>query len=336
MSDTFRALRAHKTDAGQEVRLEDLTLGDLGDGPEAAGDVVVRVDYSTVNFKDGLALTGKSPIIRAWPLIPGIDLAGVVERSDHAEFKPGDRVVLNGWGVGESHNGGYAQRARVKGDWLVKLPDAISTAHAMAIGTAGYTAMLSVLSLQRLGVTPDKGEVLVTGAAGGVGSVAIAVLSKLGYQVVASSRRKETEGDYLQGLGASEVIDAADLQAPARPLARERWAGAVDAVGSHTLANVLSQTKYGGVVTACGLAQGMDLPGSVAPFILRGVTLAGIDSVMRPKADRIEAWSRLARDLDLGKLAAMTVPATLADLPRLGADIVEGRIRGRVVVDVNA
>jgi len=335
VSDTFRALRAHKTDAGQEVRLEDLTLGDLGDGPEAAGDVVVRVDYSTVNFKDGLALTGKSPIIRAWPLIPGIDLAGVVERSDHAEFKPGDRVVLNGWGVGEGHNGGYAQRARVKGDWLVKLPDAISSAHAMAIGTAGYTAMLSVLALERLGVTPDKGEVLVTGAAGGVGSVAIAVLSKLGYQVVASSRRKETEGDYLQGLGASEVIDAADLQAPARPLARERWAGAVDAVGSHTLANVLSQTKYGGVVTACGLAQGMDLPGSVAPFILRGVTLAGIDSVMRPKADRVEAWSRLARDLDLSKLDAMTSPATLADLSRLGGEIVEGKVRGRIVVDVN-
>ncbi|MDB5476442.1 MAG: oxidoreductase [Phenylobacterium sp.] len=331
MSDTFRALRAHKTDAGQEVRFEDLTLDDLGDG-----DVVVRVDYSTVNFKDGLALTGKSPIIRAWPLVPGIDFAGTVESSGHAEFKPGDRVVLNGWGVGESHNGGYAQKARVKGDWLVKLPDAISTAHAMAIGTAGYTAMLSVLSLERLGVTPDKGEVLVTGAAGGVGSVAIAVLSKLGYQVVASSRRKDTEGDYLRGLGASDVIDAADYQVAGRPLARERWAGAVDAVGSHTLANVLAQTRYGGVVTACGLAQGMDLPASVAPFILRGVTLAGIDSVMRPKADRVEAWSRLARDLDLGKLDAMTSPAALADLPRVGAEIVEGKVRGRIVVDVNA
>jgi acrylyl-CoA reductase (NADPH) len=331
VSDTFRALRAHKTDAGQEVRFEDLTLDDLGDG-----DVVVRVDYSTVNFKDGLALTGKSPIIRAWPLVPGIDFAGTVESSGRAEFKPGDRVVLNGWGVGESHNGGYAQKARVKGDWLVKLPDAISTAHAMAIGTAGYTAMLSVLSLERLGVTPDKGEVLVTGAAGGVGSVAIAVLSKLGYQVVASSRRKDTEGDYLRGLGASDVIDAADYQVAGRPLARERWAGAVDAVGSHTLANVLAQTRYGGVVTACGLAQGMDLPASVAPFILRGVTLAGIDSVMRPKADRVEAWSRLARDLDLGKLDAMTSPAALADLPRVGAEIVEGKVRGRIVVDVNA
>lgn len=331
MSDTFRALRAHKTDAGQEVRFEDLTLDDLGDG-----DVVVRVDYTTVNFKDGLALTGKSPIIRAWPLVPGIDFAGTVESSGHADVKPGDRVVLNGWGVGESHNGGFAQKARVKGDWLVKLPDAISTTHAMAIGTAGYTAMLSVLSLERLGVTPDKGEVLVTGAAGGVGSVAIAVLSKLGYQVVASSRRKDSEGDYLRGLGAADVIDAADLQAPGRPLARERWAGAVDAVGSHTLANVLAQTRYGGVVTACGLAQGMDLPGSVAPFILRGVTLAGIDSVMRPRADRVEAWTRLARDLDLAKLDAMTSRGALADLPRLGAEIVEGKVRGRVVVDVNA
>ena len=329
MSDTFRALRVYKTDAGQEIRFEDLTLDDLGDG-----DVVVAVEASTVNFKDGLALTGKSPVVRSFPLVPGIDFAGVVETSDHAGFKPGDRVVLNGWGVGESHNGGYAQKARVKGDWLVKLPDAISNAHAMAVGTAGYTAMLCVLGLERLGVTPAKGEVLVTGAAGGVGSVAIALLSKLGYRVVASSRRKDSEGDYLRGLGAGEVIDAADLQAPGRPLARERWAGAVDAVGSHTLANVLSQMRYGGVVTACGLAQGMDLPASVAPFILRGVTLAGIDSVMRPLADRVEAWNRLARDLDLTKLDAMTSAATLADLPRLGAEILKGKVRGRVVVEI--
>ena len=329
MSDTFRALRAHKTDAGQEVRFEDLTLDDLMEG-----DVVVRVEATTVNFKDGLALTGKSPIIRAWPLVPGIDFAGVVESSQNPEFKPGDRVVLNGWGVGESHSGGYAGKARVTGDWLVKLPDGLTSAQAMAIGTAGYTAMLSMLRLEQLGVTPAKGEVLVTGAAGGVGSVAIALLARLGYQVVASSRRKDSEGDYLRGLGAGDVVDAADFQGPARPLARERWAGAVDAVGSHTLANVLSQTKYGGVVTACGLAQGMDLPASVAPFILRGVTLAGIDSVMRPKADRVEAWSRLARDLDLGKLAAMTTHAKLDDLPRLGAEIVEGKVRGRVVVEV--
>jgi acrylyl-CoA reductase (NADPH) len=329
VSETFRALRAHKTEAGQEVRFEDLTLDDLMEG-----DVVVRVEATTVNFKDGLALTGKSPIIRAWPLVPGIDFAGVVESSQNPEFKPGDRVVLNGWGVGESHSGGYAGKARVKGDWLVKLPDGLTSAQAMAIGTAGYTAMLSVLRLEQLGVTPAKGEVLVTGAAGGVGSVAIALLAKLGHQVFASSRRKDSEGDYLRGLGASDVVDAADFQGPARPLARERWAGAVDAVGSHTLANVLSQTKYGGVVTACGLAQGMDLPASVAPFILRGVTLAGIDSVMRPRADRVEAWNRLGRDLDLAKLATMTTHAKLDDLPRLGAEIVEGKVRGRVVVDL--
>jgi acrylyl-CoA reductase (NADPH) len=329
LSETVRAIRVHKTDAGQEVRFDDVPVTELGDG-----DVTVRVEFSTVNFKDGLALTGKSPIIRSFPLIPGIDFAGVVEASENAEFKPGDRVVLNGWGVGESHNGGYAGKARVKGDWLVKLPQAISSAHAMAIGTAGYTAMLCVLGLERLGVTPDKGEVLVTGAAGGVGGVAIILLSRLGYRVVASSRRKETEADYLTGLGAAEVVDAAGFQGPARPLARERWAGAVDAVGSHTLANVLSQTRYGGAVAACGLAQGMDLPGSVAPFILRGVTLAGIDSVMRPKPDRVEAWSRLARDLDLAKLDAMTTRAALADVPRLGAEIVDGKVRGRIVVEV--
>ena len=331
MADTFRALRLHKTDGAPEVRFEDLTLADLMDG-----DVVVRVEYSTVNFKDGLAVTGKSPIIRTWPLIPGIDFAGVVETSTHTEFKAGDRVVLNGWGVGEGHHGGYAQRARVKGDWLVKLPDAISNTHAMAIGTAGYTAMLSVLGLERQGVTPDKGEIIVTGAAGGVGSVAIALLARLGYTVVASSRRKDTEGDYLRALGAADVIDAAGLSAPGRPIGKERWAGAVDSVGSHTLANVLAQTRYGGTVTACGLAQGLDLPGSVAPFILRGVILAGIDSVMRPKPDRVEAWNRLARDLDLGKLDAMTTTATLSDVPRLAAEIMDGKIRGRVVVDVNA
>lgn len=330
MPDQFRALRLHKTEAGQEARFEDLTLDDLMDG-----DVTVRVEYSTVNFKDGLALTGRSPVVRVWPLIPGIDFAGVVESSSHAGFHPGDRVILNGWGVGEAHHGGYSQVARVKGDWLVKAPEGLSSAQAMAVGTAGYTAMLCVLALERLGVGPDKGEVLVTGAAGGVGSVAIALLSKLGYRVVASSRRAEAEGDYLKGLGAAEVIDAAGLQGPARPLAKERWAGAVDSVGSHTLANVLSQMRYGGAVAACGLAQGMDLPGSVAPFILRGVTLAGIDSVMRPAPDRVEAWSRLARDLDLSKLEAMTVSAGLSDLPRLGAEILEGKVRGRVVVDVN-
>jgi len=326
---TFRALRLHKTEAAPEVRFEDLTLAELMDG-----DVTVRVEHSTINFKDGLAISGRSPIVRAWPLIPGIDFAGVVETSDNPDFKPGDRVVLNGWGVGEGHHGGYAQMARVKGDWLVKLPEGLTTDQAMAIGTAGYTSMLCVLGLERQGVTPDRGDILVTGAAGGVGSVAVALLAKLGYRVVASSRRKDSETDYLMGLGAAEVIDAAELQGPARMLGKERWAGAVDCVGSHTLANVISQTRYGGAVTACGLAQGMDLPGSVAPFILRGVILAGIDSVMRPKPDRIVAWDRLAKDLDLAKLAAMTSRATLEDLPRLAGDILEGKVRGRVVVDL--
>jgi acrylyl-CoA reductase (NADPH) len=331
VTESFRAIRLYKTDAGQEARFVDLTEADLMDG-----DVTVRVEYSTVNYKDGLALTGKAPIVRAWPLTPGIDFAGVVETSENPGFSPGERVVLNGWGVGESHHGGYAGKARVKGDWLVKLPDALSTAEAMAIGTAGYTAMLSVMALEHEGAAPDQGDILVTGAAGGVGSVAIALLAGLGYRVVASSGRKASEGDYLSGLGAADIIDRAEFAAAGRPLGRERWAGAVDAVGSHTLANVLSQTRYGGAVAACGLAQGMDLPGSVAPFILRGVTLCGIDSVMAPKAKREEAWKRLARDLDLAKLAAMRLDARLADAPALGADIIEGKVRGRVVLDVNA
>jgi len=329
MTDTFRAIRLFKTDAGQETKFVDLTLADLMEG-----DIVVRIEYSTVNYKDGLALTGKAPVVRVWPLTPGIDFAGVVESSEHAGFAPGDRVVLNGWGVGETHHGGYAGKARVKGDWLVKLPEGISAAESMAIGTAGYTAMLCVMALEREGVTPDKGDILVTGAAGGVGSVAIAILAKLGYRVVASSGRKETEGDYLTGLGAADIIDRAELSAPGRPLGRERWAGVVDAVGSQTLANALGQTRYGGAVAACGLAQGMDLPGSVAPFILRGVTLCGIDSVMAPKPKREEAWKRLASDLDLAKLAAMRVDAKLEDAPELGAAIVEGKVRGRIVIDV--
>ena len=331
MSSPFRALRLYKTDGAPDVRFEDLTDTDL-----MAGDVDVRVEYSTVNYKDGLAVTGKAPVVRSWPLIPGIDFAGVVERSDHPGFTPGDRVVLNGWGVGETHNGGYAAKARVKGDWLVKLPHGLTAAQAMAIGTAGYTAMLCVLGLERQGVTPASGDIIVTGAAGGVGSVAIALLTRLGYRVIASTGRKETESGYLTGLGAAEVIDRADLAAPGRPLGKERWAGAVDAVGSHTLANVIAQTRYGGAVTACGLAQGMDLPASVAPFILRGVTLVGIDSVMAPTPRRIEAWSRLARDLDLGKLEAMTTRVTLADVPAVAARILEGQVRGRIVVDVNA
>jgi acrylyl-CoA reductase (NADPH) len=294
----------------------------------------VRVQYSTVNYKDGLALTGNAPVVRVWPMTPGIDFAGVVERSDNPGFAPGDRVVLNGWGAGETQQGGYAGKARVKGDWLVKLPAALSTADAMAIGTAGYTAMLCVMALEREGLTPERGDVLVTGAAGGVGSVAIALLAGLGYRVIACTGRKQTESDYLTGLGAAEIIDRAELAGPGRPLGRERWAGVIDAVGSHTLANAIGQTRYGGAVAACGLAQGMDLPGSVAPFILRGVTLCGIDSVMCPKPRREEAWARLARDLDLGKLAAMRLEATLGDVPRLAADIVEGKVRGRIVVDV--
>ncbi|MGH6956525.1 MAG: MDR family oxidoreductase [Caulobacteraceae bacterium] len=329
MTDTFRAIRLFKTDQGQEARFVDLSDADLTDG-----DVDVRVEYSTVNYKDGLALTGKAPVVRTWPLTPGIDFAGVVERSENPGFAPGDRVVLNGWGVGESWHGGYAAKARVKGEWLVKLPASISTADAMAIGTAGYTAMLAVMALERQGLTPERGDALVTGAAGGVGSVAIALLAKLGWRVIASSGRKETEGAYLASLGAAETIDRADLSGPGRPLGRERWAAAVDAVGSHTLANVLSQTRYCGAVAACGLAQGMDLPASVAPFILRGVTLIGIDSVMCPRARREEAWARLARDLDLAKLAAIRVEAKLSDVLALGAAIVEGKVRGRVVIDV--
>ena len=330
MTKTFRAIRLFKTEGGQDVRILDLTDDDL-----MAGDVDVRIDYSTVNYKDGLALTGRSPVVRAWPLTPGIDFAGVVDRSDHPGFQAGDRVVLNGWGVGETHHGGFSQKARVKGDWLIKLPTEISTLHAMAIGTAGYTAMLCVMALEREGVTPDKGDIIVTGAAGGVGGVAIALLSRLGYRVIASTGRKNSESDYLTGLGAHEIIDRADLSAPGRPLGKERWAGGVDVAGGHTLANVLAQTRYGGAVAACGLAQGLDLPASVAPFILRGVTLAGVDSVMCPTPRRAEAWARLARDLDLGLLDAMTRRLTLGEVPKIGADILDGKVRGRLIVDVN-
>ena len=330
MSAEFRALRVFKTDDGQETRLVTLTDADLMDG-----DVDVRVEYSTLNYKDGLAMTGRAPVVRTWPLTPGIDFAGVVERSDHPDFRPGDRVVLNGWGVGETHHGGYAQRARVKGDWLIKLPEALTAAQAMAIGTAGYTAMLCVMALERAGITPDRGDVLITGASGGVGGVAIALLSKLGYRVIASTGRKETEADYLSQLGAHDIIDRSELSAPGRPLGKERWAGAVDSVGSHTLVNVLAQTRYGGAVAACGLAQGMDLPGSVAPFILRGVSLLGVDSVMCPAPRRAEAWRRLAADLDMERLGAMTRQVGLAEAAALAADILDGQVRGRVVVDVN-
>ena len=331
MSDAFRALRLFKTDAGLETRLVELTADDL-----MTGDVTVRVDFSTVNYKDGLAITGRAPVARKFPLTPGIDFSGVVEHSDHAQFAVGDRVILNGWGVGETHDGGYAERARVNGDWLVKAPNAISNRDAMAIGTAGYTAMLCVLALEAGGVRPDRGDVLVTGAAGGVGRVAIALLKGLGYRVIASSGRKASEGDYLTALGAAEIIERSELSEPGRPLGKDRWAGVVDSVGSHTLVNAIGGTRYGGVVAACGLAQGLDLPGSVAPFILRGITLAGIDSVMRPKPDRIVAWDRLAADLDLAKLGAMIVPAGLGDVPALAESILAGGVRGRVVVDVRA
>jgi acrylyl-CoA reductase (NADPH) len=324
----FKALLASKGGSGPSLSWTELGVADLMEG-----DVVVRVSHSTINYKDGLALTGKAPVIRRWPMIPGIDLAGVVESSSHGDFKRGDEVILNGWGVGEAHYGGYAQMARVKGDWLVRKPASFTPAEAMAIGTAGYTAMLSVLALERHQVAPKSGPVLVTGAAGGVGSVAIALLARLGYQVTASTGRG-SERSYLEGLGASEVIDRAELEAKPRPLNRERWAGAVDSVGSTTLANVLSMTRYGGTVAACGLAGGMDLPGSVAPFILRGVTLAGIDSVMAPRPVREEAWARLARDLDKAKLAAMTVTRPAADVVALAPEILAGRVRGRIVLEL--
>lgn len=296
------------------------------------GSVTVDVSHSTVNYKDGLALTGRSPVVRRWPMIPGIDFVGTVSESSHDGISVGDQVVLNGWGVGETHLGGYAQKARVPGEWLVPLPGAFSPEQSMAIGTAGYTAALCVLALEHGGVTPD-GPVLVTGATGGVGSVAVALLAAAGHEVLASTGKAD-EADYLRTLGASDVIDRAELSEPGRPLGKERWVGAVDAVGSHTLANVLAGTRYGGTVAACGLAQGMDLPASVAPFILRGVTLAGVDSVMAPMDARLAAWDRLARDLDPALLDAMTEVRPVSDAPELGEAILDGRIRGRVVLTI--
>lgn len=331
MSDRFPAILVSKEgEKGQKVETVELGLDDLMEG-----DVVVSVSYSTINYKDGLAVTGKAPVVRHWPMIPGIDFTGTVDSSDNPEFKPGDKVVLNGWGVGETHYGGFAGKARVKGDWLIHLPEELSGAEAMSIGTAGYTAMLCVLALERQGVTPDKGPVVVTGAAGGVGSVAISILAKLGYEVLASTGRPE-EADYLKGLGATDIIARDELSGQPRALNKERFAGGVDAVGSTTLANVLSMTKYGGAVAACGLAGGMDLPTTVAPFILRGVSLIGIDSVMAPKARRIEAYSRLVRDLDHDKIAALTTTIGLAGVPQVAADILAGKVRGRVVVDIGA
>jgi acrylyl-CoA reductase (NADPH) len=326
----FKAIVISKSGDAQQCAVRDVDDAELPDG-----DVTFKVDYSTINYKDGLAITGKAPVVRKFPMVPGIDGAGTVTASSHTQFKSGDKVILNGWGVGETHWGCLAQQARVKGDWLIKLPAQFTTRQAMAVGTAGYTAMLCVLALEQHGVMPDKGDVLVTGAAGGVGSVAIALLAKLGYRVVASTGRA-SETEYLKSLGAAEVIDRATLSAPGKPLAKERWAGAVDTVGSHTLANVCAGMRYRGAVAACGLAGGMDFPSSVAPFILRGVTLAGIDSVMAPHALRVEAWARLARDLDPARLDAMTREITLADAMAGAADIVAGKVRGRLVVNVNA
>lgn len=325
---TFKAIRIDKADKGTTAALTQFDEAELMEG-----DVTVRVEWSTLNYKDGLALTGKAPVVRRFPMIAGIDFAGTVEASSHPQWKAGDKVVCTGWGQGETHLGAYAEKARVKGDWLVALPQGLSARDAMAIGTAGFTAMLSVLALEKHGVSPKSGPVVVTGAAGGVGSVATAVLSKLGYHVIASTGRA-SEADYLKSLGAAEVIDRNELSAPAKPLAKERWAGGVDSVGSTTLANLLSMTKYGGAIAACGLAAGMDLPSSVAPFILRAVCLLGIDSVMCPIDPRKAAWQRLASDLDRSKLSEITTEIPLAEVPEWGAKILAGQVRGRIVVKI--
>ena len=324
----FKAIIIEKTDGGTKAALVDFDEANLMDG-----DVTVHVEYSTINYKDGLAITGKAPVVRRFPMIAGIDFAGTVESSSHAGWKPGDKVILNGWGCGETHLGAYAEKARVKGDWLVPLPKTLSARDAMSIGTAGYTAMLAVMALERHGLTPANGPIAVTGAAGGVGSVAIAILAKRGFTVHAVTGRPQ-EADYLKGLGAAEIVDRKELAGPAKPLAKERWAGAIDAVGSTTLANLLSMTRYGGAVAACGLAAGMDLPGSVAPFILRGVCLYGIDSVMCPVDRRREAWKRLENDLDRQKLATITREIGLSDVLGVAPDILTGQVRGRIVVKI--
>lgn len=325
---TFKAIRIDKAEKGTVAALTQFDEAELMEG-----DVTVRVEWSTVNYKDGLAVTGKAPVVRRFPMIAGIDFAGTVEQSSHPQWKSGDKVICDGWGMGETHLGAYAEKARVKGDWLVRLPEGMSARDAMAIGTAGYTAMLAVLALEKHGLTPKQGPIVVTGAAGGVGSVAIAVLSKLGYAVIASTGRM-SEAPYLKALGAAEVIDRNELSGPAKPLAKERWAGGIDSVGSTTLANLLSMTKYGGAIAACGLTAGMDLPSSVAPFILRGVCLLGIDSVMCPIEQRKIAWSRLAHDLDPAKLAEITHEIGLDGVIDAGAKILAGQVRGRIVVKI--
>lgn len=325
---SFKAIVIEKGEAGQKISLTAFDEKDLMDG-----DVTVHVEYSTINYKDGLAVTGKAPVVRRFPMIPGIDFAGTVESSTHPDWKAGDKVILNGFGLGETHLGAYAAKARVKGDWLVRLPETLSARDAMVIGTAGYTAMLALLALERHGIEPKRGPVIVTGAAGGVGSVAIALLAKRGYQVIASTGRMQ-EAPYLKDLGATEVIDRAELSAPAKPLAKERWAASIDSVGSTTLANVLSMTRYGGAVAACGLAGGMDLPTSVAPFILRGVSLLGIDSVQCPLTLRREAWTRLESDLDRGKMEKMATEIGLGDVIATAPRIVAGQVRGRIAVKI--
>ena len=325
----FSGILISKDDTGQSAAVSQLDAAQL-----PAGDVSVDVEYSTLNYKDGLAITGSSPVVRTFPMVPGIDLAGVVTSSSHSDWKAGDKVVLNGWGVGEVHWGGLAQKARLQGDWLVPLPGAFTSRQAMAIGTAGYTASLCVEALLAQGVTPQQGEVLVTGATGGVGSIAVALLARAGFTVIAATG-KAAEADYLKQLGASDVIDRAALSAAGKPMQKERWAGVVDSVGSHTLANACAQTRYGGVIAACGLAQGMDFPASVAPFILRGVSLLGIDSVMAPRPPRLAAWNRLAKDLDPALLEVIATDIGLADALGVAADLLAGKVRGRVVVDVN-
>jgi acrylyl-CoA reductase (NADPH) len=326
---TFKAIRIDKAEKGTTAALTQFDEAELMEG-----DVTVAVEWSTVNYKDGLAVTGKSPVVRRFPMIAGIDFAGTVLDSSHPDWKAGDKVVMTGWGLGETHLGAYAEKAKVKGDWLVRLPEGMTARQAMAIGTAGFTAMLSVLALEKHGLTPQQGPVVVTGAAGGVGSVAVALLSKLGFHVIASTGR-QAEADYLRDLGAAEIIDRNELSGPARPLAKERWAGGVDSVGSTTLANLLSMTKYGGAVAACGLAGGMDLPTSVAPFILRGVCLLGIDSVMCPLPPRKAAWGRLAKDVDHAKLAEMTTEIGLTEVFDIAPKILAGQVRGRTVVRIS-
>lgn len=325
----FKAILIDKNDDVQNVSLQQLDESQL---PE--GDVTIDVAYSTLNYKDGLAITGSSPVVRKFPMVPGIDLAGTVRESSHADWKVGDKVVLNGWGVGEGHWGGLSQVARLNGNWLVPLPSAFSEKQAMAIGTAGYTASLCVEALVRAGVAPDQGEILVTGATGGVGSVAVALLKKAGF-TVAGSTGKASEADYLKQLGADTIIDRAELSEKGRPLAKERWAGVVDSVGSHTLVNACAATKYGGAVAACGLAQGADFPATVMPFILRGVRLLGVDSVMAPKAPRLAAWERLARDLDPALLSVIGAEVGLGDAIGAASDLLAGKVRGRIIVDVN-